>query len=164
MYRWMVFLHVCGAFGFLLSHGVPALASLKLRSETDRSRIAALLDLSSNPLTAWITWGSFVLMLVAGVVAGFMGSWWRTGWIWAAIGVLVVVSVAMSLLGSRHMNELRQAVGLPWFDGRRQQPGGSGLSDEELAQRLSSPRPFTVAWIGFAGIAVLIWLMMFKPF
>jgi hypothetical protein len=164
MYRWLVFFHVVGAFGFLLSHGVPAMVSLRLGGETDRRRIGALFELSNSGPSMAATWGSFLVMLVTGIAAGFIGRWWRAGWIWVAIGVLVVVSVAMTMLGSRYMNDLRQAVGLPWFDGRRQQPGGNPLGDEELARRLSSSRPRSVAVIGFAGIGLLIWLMMFKPF
>lgn len=164
MYRWLVFAHVVGAFGFLLSHGVPALVSLRLGAESDRSRIGALLELSNSSLAMAATWGSFLVMLVAGIAAGFIGRWWRAGWIWAAIGVLVVVSVAMSMLGSRYMNDLRRAVGLPWFDGRRQQPGGDPLADPELALLVGSRRPHYVAAIGFGGTLILIWLMMFKPF
>jgi hypothetical protein len=35
-------------------------------------------------------WIVFLHVLVAGVIGGFMGAWWGEGWIWAAIGVLLV--------------------------------------------------------------------------
>ncbi len=50
MYRWLIFLHVLGVFGFLLTHGASAIMTLQLRKERDLMRIRALLDLSSNSL------------------------------------------------------------------------------------------------------------------
>ena len=44
MYTWIVFLHVAGAFGFLLAHGVSVAVLLRLRKERKRERITTLLD------------------------------------------------------------------------------------------------------------------------
>jgi len=52
MYAWVVFLHVLGAFAFVMAHGVSANVVFRLRHETQRERIAALLDLSTTYLTA----------------------------------------------------------------------------------------------------------------
>ena len=71
MYQWVVFLHVLGVFGFLMSHGVSAAVSLKLRGERDLERVRALLQPSG--LSLYASYPSLLLLLVTGIVAGFMG-------------------------------------------------------------------------------------------
>jgi len=44
--RWIVFLHVLGAFMFVAGHGVSMFVVFQVRREADRTRLAALLDLS----------------------------------------------------------------------------------------------------------------------
>ena len=47
LYNWIVFLHVAGAFTFVLAHGASAGVALKLREERDVPRVQALLELSN---------------------------------------------------------------------------------------------------------------------
>ena len=44
------------------------------------------------------------------------------------------------------------------------QPAGPVAGPEELEALLNSGRPMLVAAIGIGGLAILLWLMMFKPF
>lgn len=46
MYRWLVFLHVIGIFGFLVSHGASASVFFALRHERNLERVRLLLQLS----------------------------------------------------------------------------------------------------------------------
>ena len=71
MYGLVVFLHVVGAFAFVLAHGISMLVSFRLRSERDRARQAHLLELSS--IGVGLTYIGLVLLLVAGIAAGFLG-------------------------------------------------------------------------------------------
>jgi hypothetical protein len=48
VYNWIVFVHILGAFTFVLAHGVSAGVSLKLREERAIPRVQALLDLSNT--------------------------------------------------------------------------------------------------------------------
>src|SRR6266511_2088162 len=48
LYPWLVFLHIGGAFLFVLAHGVSALVAFRLRAERDPGRMTALLELSST--------------------------------------------------------------------------------------------------------------------
>ena len=41
---WIVFIHVLGAFVFAAGHGVSMFVAFQVRRETDRARMAALLD------------------------------------------------------------------------------------------------------------------------
>jgi hypothetical protein len=162
MYRWIVFLHVTSAFVFLLTHGASAVVSFRLRDERDLQRIRALLELSSYPWNAMF--GTLLLMLISGVVTGFMGHWWGKGWIWVSLGLLLAVSAVSWSIGTRHFNQLREATGLPWFDGRREHAASPPLSPEAVVELISAGRPWLLMGIGVGGIVVITWLMMFKPF
>jgi hypothetical protein len=160
MYPWLVFLHVIGVFGFLMAHGVSAGVYFALRCERNVDRIRLLLQMSSG--TVRLMGGSLLLLLITGILAGFMGQWWSHGWIWLSLILLVVLYIAMAALGSRTLNEVRQGIGLPSAYG--QPPRSEMLSPEELDALLNRSQPMWLTVIGFGGLAVIAWLMMFKPF
>ncbi len=162
MYPWIVFLHVIGAFFFLLVHGASVVVSFKLRGERDMQRIRALLELSNYPLNAM--WGTLLLLLIPGIIAGFMGNWWGRAWIWTSLGLLLGISIASWVLGTRYFNRLREAVGLPWFNGRKDNAAIPPVGPEAVAELISAGRPWLLLAIGAGGIVVITWLMMFKPF
>ncbi|MDQ2674610.1 MAG: DUF2269 domain-containing protein [Chloroflexota bacterium] len=155
MYPWIVFLHVAGAFGFVLAHGVSVAVLMRLRTERNRQRITTLLDLSSSSMTGF--YASVVVLLAAGTLAGFMLNWWRMVWIWASLGLFLAIAVAMYPLATTYFRRVRAAVG--------KRPSGAPMaSDEELDELLSSGRPALIAVIGFGGILVILWMMILKPF
>ena len=159
LYPWVVFLHVVGAFGFVMGHGASAVAAFSLRSERDPQRVAALLDQSSRSLS--VTYGALLLLIVAGVTAGFVGSWWGAGWIWLAIGILVAVLGAMYAFATPYYRKMRQAVQPPGSaDGMVAEP----MPATELAALLVAPQPLMLGLIGGGGLAAIVWLMLFKPF
>jgi hypothetical protein len=160
MYPWLVFLHVIGVFGFLMAHGVSAGVYFALRRERNVDRIRLLLQMSSG--TIRVMGGSLLLLLATGIIAGFMGQWWSQGWIWLSLILLVVLYFAMAGLGTRTLNEVRQGVGLPSAYG--QPPRPEMLGPEELDALLNRAQPMRLVVIGFGGLAVIAWLMMFKPF
>ena len=45
--RWLTLIHILGALGFMLAHGVAAVAAFRLRREREAERIRAILDLSA---------------------------------------------------------------------------------------------------------------------
>ena len=162
MYPWLVFLHVIGVFGFLLAHGASASVAFALRRERNLERIRALLNLSSSSLSA--LYGFLLLLLITGIVAGFMGQWWSRGWIWVALGLPITLLVAMYVLGSDFYSEVRKVVGLEFMDGMKPHPPIEPADAQEIDALLAAGRPMLLAVIGFGGIAVIAWLMMFKPF
>jgi hypothetical protein len=161
MYRWIVFLHLVGVFGFLLAHGASAAVAFRLRRAVGLATVRALLALSraTNPLM----YGSLALLLAGGIVAGFLGGWWGQGWIWAALGVLAAVTVAVVAIGVPHFRRLRKAVeGMPAsVDGS--QPSAPA-ANEVLAALLASQVPLVVAVVGIVGLIIILWLMALKPF
>src|SRR5712691_6433204 len=107
IYAWLVFVHVLAAFGFVLAHGVTGLAAFRIRAEPEPARVAALLDLSSWSLG--LTYVSLLVLVLAGVAAGVAGGWFGQVWIWAAIGVLVAVAVAMLAYAAPYYAGVRRA-------------------------------------------------------
>ena len=77
MHRWWVLLHIAGAFGFVMAHGVSAYAVLRLRKERDPVRVSQLLEMSSGSIG--VMWNAIGLLLIGGVVAGFTGHFWGRG-------------------------------------------------------------------------------------
>lgn len=166
MYQWVVFAHVLGIFGFLLAHGTAAAAGFKLRGEREIPRIRALLDLSRS--VALVGTVSLLVLLAAGIALGFMGNWWGQGWIWTSLGLFILIGVTMTPLGSRPLNRIRQTI-----DPAASKPANSRSTagtataiavDEQLPALLAATHPWLLTIIGGGGLAVILWLMMFKPF
>jgi len=147
LYVWLKFLHLVGLGAFLVGHGVSAGTSLVLRRPLPDAARAALLQLSIRAYAA--AGPGLLLLIVTGVWMGFLGSFWRTGWIWAAIVVLVATIVVMS------------AQSVPYHKAREaaaKNPAG------EIETELKSARPVVLAAIGGVALLVLFFLMVFKPF
>lgn len=161
-YALIKYLHVVGAFAFVLAHGASVFVSIKLRGEKSLERIRALLDLSSASLN--LMYGGFMLLLIAGIADGFIGELWGKGWIWTALIILILTSVFMYYRGSFHYSSLRKAAGLPYMVGSKPQPAVAPLSEAEIATLLNTGRPFELAAVGGLALAVILWLMLFKPF
>lgn len=164
MYQWFVFAHVLGVFGFLLAHGTAAAVAFVLRRQREVERVRVLLDLSRG---VTMVANVFLLVLLAsGITAGFMGNWWAQGWIWAALGLFILIGVTMTLLGSRPLNRLRQLVdaGNP---SRSETISHSSLdtsAEKQLAVLLDATHPWLLTVSGGGGFVLILWLMMFKPF
>jgi hypothetical protein len=160
MHTWFVLAHVLGAFLFMIAHGASMGAALKLRGEHDRGKVTQLLELSAGAVG--VMYIGLLLLVAGGVAAGFSGDYWGKAWIWAAIGVLVVVLVAMYAIATPFYMGLRTALTPPAPDAKpsKRPP----LTDVEVDAMLNSSRPFVLAGIGGIGILVILWLMVAKPF
>jgi hypothetical protein len=161
-YNWIVFLHVIGAFTFVLAHGVSAGVALKLRQEREVPRVQALLDLS-NTATQGMYVGLLVL-LIGGITAAFMAGLWGRGWIWTAIALLVAMIAFMWVRASRYYGELRRAAGLAYYILGKGSGAPTAPDTVALAQLLGSSRPMELAGVGATGLILIIWLMVMKPF
>ena len=164
MYQWLVFAHILGVFGFLLAHGTAAAVAFVLRRQREVERVRVLLDLSRG--VTMVANVSLLVLLAAGITAGFMGNWWGQGWIWASLGLFILIGVTMTLLGSRPLNRIRQLVhaGNP---SRSETISHSSLdtsAEKQLAVLLAATHSWLLTVIGGGGLALILWLMMFKPF
>jgi hypothetical protein len=153
LYRIIVFLHVISTFGFLLSHGASVGMVFALKRERDMGKIRAMLDLSSTsyPMMS-LTLAASILF---GMIAGFQGHWWKFGWIWASMALLVVIIAWMYFFGSKVYGAARKAAGLP---------SEPPVMNEEVLAILKKSNPVLLTIIGYGGYAIIAWLMMTKPF
>lgn len=156
-YQWLVFLHVLGVFGFLLAHGVSVFVAFRVQREKDVQAIRALLGLSASAVM--MSTFSLLLILAAGIAAGFAGNWWRFGWIWAALGVFVLVWILMSAFTGPAFRKARIAVG---FTGPT--TIDETIVSDKLPEALAALRPWLPAVSGGVGLLIILWLMVLKPF
>jgi hypothetical protein len=163
-YPWIVFVHVLAAFAFVLAHGVSMFVADRVRRERTHERVAAMLDLSAYTLP--VMYGSLVVLVLAGILAGMVGGHFARLWIWLAIAILVVEIAAMYALAASYYGRLREAIGQA-RPARRGQPAPSTpvpVSSEELGSLLASRRVDEISLVGTLGLVVIIWLMVVKPF
>jgi len=145
---------VATVLGFVLFHGVSVLVALRLRKERDRVRIAELLQFSgSSTMGMYVSLGGLILF---GVIAGFSGKWWSYWWIWISLGLLVVTIAEMYAVARPYYQQLKDAIQL--------RPSGvPRKSDEELADLLRARGALFNAVFGIAALAIITWLMIWKP-
>jgi hypothetical protein len=137
-----------------MAHGVSMYVTLRLPRERDPTRVSHLLELSASSVGAM--WNGIGVLLLGGVLAGFTGRFWGQAWIWVAIGVLVVVIVAMYAMATTWAKRLR-TISAAMVEGTE------AVSREQFDEILGSRRPYTIAAVGFGGVLLSLWLMLFKP-
>ncbi|MBC7812699.1 MAG: hypothetical protein H7175_16205 [Burkholderiales bacterium] len=166
MYQWVVFLHILGALLFFMAHGASMAMAFQLRREYNLDRIRAILDLSNVMLP--VAYGALALLVLAGIAAGIMGSWFSRGWIWAAIVLLVVMWGMMVVYGTRFYSPIRKAIGLPYRTGGEgpgsEYPAEPPANEAEIMTLIQRANPMHLAIPGLGIAAVILWLMVFKPF
>jgi len=156
MYSWLVFAHLVGVFGFLMSHGVATFVAFRVRVEKNVTALRTLLALSGRSGTAMNV--SLVVLLAGGVSAAIVAHVSR-GWPLAALVVLIVVSGLMSAFPGRQLRKIRVAAG---FTGRIMVTGEA--KPDELSASQSAFNPWFSVITGGAGLAIILWLMVLKPF
>lgn len=162
LYNWIVYVHVAGALGFVMAHGVSASVAFALRRERNPERVQALLELSAGSYD--LMYLALLIILVSGVIAAFLGGFWNRGWIWTSLVLLIAISAVMGMLGGRYYGEARKAAGLAYQERGKTFPPQPVRSPEEVEAALARANPVLLAAIGFGGLLMILWLMMFKPF
>jgi hypothetical protein len=162
MYEWVVFLHIVGALGFFTTHGVSVVIAYRLRGESNLDRIRLMLELSRSTLMSMFAF--YLILLVAGVIAGFMGSWWNFGWPWLSLGLMLLVFGWMAWYARKHYAPLRKAVGLPYLENNKEQLLLEPRSAEEINAIIQGANPHLLSLVGFGVPLIVLWLMVFKPF
>jgi hypothetical protein len=146
-YNFWVFVHIVGAFAFVAAKGVGWAVSWRLRGQRDPERLRGLLDLGARSMR--LAQGFLGLLLLGGIVAGFQRDYWSQAWIGLALLLIVAVTGFGSMVLPKHMRAIGAAL-------------GDNKSDE-LDTLLASGRPTMVATVEMATVAIIIFLMVFKP-
>jgi hypothetical protein len=164
-YPWIVFVHVLGVLLFFMAHGTSMVVAYRLRRERDPARVRALLDLSSWSLGI-VPSLALVVGVLAGITAGIVGGHFGRLWIWTSIVLLVVVAAYMTPGVAARVNVIRAAAGTQQINpfSRKAPDPPPDPDPAELARLLDAWNPLVPAVIGFGAFAVLLWLMMLKPF
>jgi hypothetical protein len=159
MYQWTVFLHVFFAFAFMLVHGVSAAAMLSFRRERDPERSLTIFNiLPSIRMTRVLT----VLMGITGFIAAFLTTWWRQGWVWASFVVFLIVSYIMYKYGAGYYGLIYSAANR--LIEARNTNTNVEIAQKEFDEARNAQHPMVVSVVGIAGLAIVLWLMRFKPF
>lgn len=127
IYLWLKFIHVLAGFTFFLSHGTSIAFAFKLKQEKELTRIQAMFDLSGS---MWnITILSLLVILVVGIVISFMGDWWKFGWIWVSLVLLLGITIWMFILGQGTYHPLRKAIGMAYMQKGKEMPAEDPLPE-----------------------------------
>lgn len=142
MYQWIVFIHIASVLGLLIVH--PVTVAFHLKQERNDVRIRELLEVTEAAST--LRWIFFGLVILSGVALGFLGSWWSTAWIWAALVIFVLIGLVMNLYGGRTIDRIADT-----------------RDDAEMERLLARFRPWILGVTGAGGLLVILYLMLFKP-
>ena len=160
--RWLIFLHVLSALTFYMAHGTSVAMAFKIRKETDFARIRAMLDLSWSTMV--IMGVSFLIMGLTGLILPFMIHIWNKVWIWASIVLMLFVFVYMAMFNETSFKQLRRLVGLPYMIRSKEMPAKPASRPEEVAALLNKTNVTGLVVVGYIIPAIVLWLMVFKPF
>jgi hypothetical protein len=149
--NWYLFwklVHFAGILVFVAGHGVSASVTVRLPKERDPARLEPLLALSRSTIL-WSNVG--LLVLVIGGAANWVSQDYSPqGWLWASVGLLVVLAGLGFGLAAPYFRRIRAAI--------------ANADAKALATALDAKVPWTIFWVETVGVAIILWLMVYKPF
>lgn len=158
MYPWVVYLHVIVIFVFLVQHAAEIFVTFKLRGQQEPAGIHAtyafMLDNNSRNLRI-----TYSLIIVTGMIAGFIATWWRQGWMWTALGVMILLWFVMRRIGSSYLYAVDAITDRAIKN--QNEPAALDKFRSDLRAR-REPEILTITSV--IGGSIILWLMMFKPF
>lgn len=158
MYNWVVLLHVVVIFVFLIQHAAEIFITFRLREQQEPKGIDAtyafMLDNNSRNLRI-----TYSLIILTGAAAGFISTWWKQGWIWTALGIMIMIWVLMYRVGGSYLTVVDTITEQARKD--KDDPSALETFRKDLKARREPEIMLVTSLIG--GLAIL-WLMMFKPF
>ena len=158
MYTWVVYLHVTAVFVFLIQHAADILVTFKLRQQTEPEGIYATYSfmLNNNVRNLRIT---YLLIIVTGAIAGVITPWWRQGWMWTALGVMILIWIIMKRMAPIYLTAVDNIA----EEAMKNKADPTAI--EKFKNDLKARRePEIMAITSGIGLLIILWLMMFKPF
>ena len=159
MYNWLVFLHILFAFLFMLAHGVSAAAMLKFRGEPDPERCLTFFNIVPQPTLIRVL---TVLMGIPGLIAAFITPWWKQGWPWTSLVIFAIISYVMFKYGGGYYGIISSAANR--LIEAKKTDTDLAAAQKEFDDARNAPHAMIVSVVGLVGLAILLWLMRFKPF
>lgn len=159
MYQWLLFLHLGAVFAFMMAHGIHVTIMWKWRYEADPEHGLTLFNgVPEIHLTRLL----IATVVGSGLILGFVGGWWRQWWMWLALALLLAIWGAMYRWGGGFFS-LVQGAAERAVEERRSGSGSTAAMEAYRATRLGW-QPVGMMALGIGGLAVILWLMIFKPF
>jgi hypothetical protein len=158
MYNWIVYLHVVVIFIFLIQHAAEIWVSFKLRQQKEPEGIFATYAFmpDNNVRNLRITYS---LIIITGMAAGFITIWWRQGWMWTALAIMIVIIIVMRRVSDIYLNAV-DAIAETALKNK-----GDPSTLAKFVSNLKARRePEILSAISALGGLIILWLMMFKPF
>ncbi len=159
MYNWLVFLHILCAFLFILAHGVNVAAMLKFRGEPDPVRSLTFFNIV--PDIKFVRY-LYVTMGVFGFASAFTSTWWKQGWTWTSAGVFLIISWVMYKYGAGYYSIIFDASNR--LIEAKKANTDLPAAQQEFDHARNAPHATIVSVVGLVGLAIILWLMRFKPF
>jgi amino acid transporter len=160
--RWVLFLHLAAVLGFMLAHGVQVTVMWRVRAEPDPEKQEWLFhSLPSTRLLQVL----IVAIVVTGVIGGIVVPYWRQWWMWLSLVLLLAITWAMRRYGGGYFG-LMETPTMEVIEAAKSDADAAGLASKRAAYDAArlSPHPFILTIVGLGGLAVILWLMVFKPF
>ena len=162
-YQVILYLHVASALGFFLFHGATASATFGLKREKAPASIEVLLRM--RELGSAGAFLALLIILVSGIVLGFMGRFWSDIWIWASIAIFLVIGIVMGASGRNYFDRVSYAFDPEKYKAPKDKKDDpEPPTEDDLTVELAKGRPVMLTVTGIASLVLFLWLMMFKPF
>ena len=139
--------------------------------------IGLVLAYMVDPLVTWVakhrvprSWAVGAVfgggaLLIAGVALAFMTPvYWGSGWLWTSLVLLIGLTGWMFSLGQRTYHPLRRMLGMVWLIQGKPQPVEPQRPIAEITAHIAKTRPREMLIAGVGGFALILWLMVVKPF
>lgn len=158
MERWLLYLHIAAVLLFLLVHGASVQVMWKQRGEADPERSLHLFDPLSNVRPLRLLFGA---VIVSGVAAAFVGGWYGQWWPWLSLVLFGAIAWLMYRFGGGFY-ELIERAATRAIESRGTPEAAAAQASFDAVRGAWQPAGMTVAGLG--GLAIILWLMIFKPF
>jgi len=159
MYNWLVLLHIFFAFLFMLAHGPHVVAMLKFRGEPDPERSLSFFNMVPN--LKYVRY-YYIAMGVFGFAASLITGWWKQGWIWTSAVVFLFITWVMYKYGTGYYNIIIDAA--THLIEAKKTNANLPAAQKEYDDARNTPHAMIVSIVGIVGLAIILWLMRFKPF
>jgi len=158
MYIWVVSLHVALIFLFLIQHAAEIYVAFKLREQEEPQGIFGVYSFlpNNNSRNLRIT---YLLIIATGIAAGFISTWWKDGWMWTGLGLMIVIWGVMYRVGANYL----YAVDAITEEALEKKDDPSAI--DKFKSNLKARREPEILLVAAAlGGLIILWLMMLKPF
>jgi len=159
MYNWLVLLHIFFAFLFMLTHGAHVAAMLKFRGEPDPDKSLTFFNIV--PDIKFVRY-LYIALGVFGFAASLITGWWKQGWIWTSTVVFLIITRVMYKYGAGYYSIIFDAANR--LIEAKKTDTNLPAAQKEFDEARNAPHAMIVSVVGIVGLAIILWLMRFKPF